>query len=224
MGVSNPANPSYRGGIVTTGRDGKDGKDGKDGLSAYELALKNGYVGSEADWLDSLIGPPGVDGTNGVDGIDAVDGFSPTVYVTAIDGGHRLTITDINGTQTVDILNGVTENLAEASGLPAIRDTTITNVSDFMGLNLPCCIHFINVNFAFTFNDDIVYLSISGNSLTLTTMDNVIAKYSIDPYTGDLSIVNNTIQSLDETVDDLSERVNDIETTIGNIDALLDSI
>lgn len=34
------------------------------------------------------------------------DGFSPTITATAIDGGHRLTITGANGLQTVDIMDG----------------------------------------------------------------------------------------------------------------------
>ena len=38
------------------------------GKSAYELALDNGFVGTEKDWLDSL---KGIDGTNGKDGKDA---------------------------------------------------------------------------------------------------------------------------------------------------------
>lgn len=38
---------------------------------------------------------------------DGEDGYSPTVTVTEIEGGHRLTIKDADGTQTFDILNGV---------------------------------------------------------------------------------------------------------------------
>lgn len=30
------------------------GAPGKDGLSAYEIAIKNGFEGSEQDWLNSL--------------------------------------------------------------------------------------------------------------------------------------------------------------------------
>jgi hypothetical protein len=33
-------------------------------------------------------------------------GFSPTIEVSAIEGGHRLTITDVNGTKTVDVMDG----------------------------------------------------------------------------------------------------------------------
>lgn len=35
------------------------GKDGSDGKSAYQVALDNGFVGSEQDWLASLKGEPG---------------------------------------------------------------------------------------------------------------------------------------------------------------------
>lgn len=33
-------------------------------------------------------------------------GISPTIVISPIDNGHRVTITDINGTQTFDIMNG----------------------------------------------------------------------------------------------------------------------
>lgn len=36
------------------GKDGADGADGVDGKSAYELAVENGFVGKEQEWLESL--------------------------------------------------------------------------------------------------------------------------------------------------------------------------
>lgn len=42
-----------------------------DGLSAYEIAVDNGYVGTEAEWLDSLRGDAGVQGVSGLDGVSA---------------------------------------------------------------------------------------------------------------------------------------------------------
>ena len=33
-----------------------NGKDGEDGKSAYEVAVQNGFVGTEQEWLDSLVG------------------------------------------------------------------------------------------------------------------------------------------------------------------------
>ncbi len=53
------------------------GIDGKDGLSAYELAKENGFVGTVAEWLESLKGAdglPGKDGVNGKNGVDGKDG------------------------------------------------------------------------------------------------------------------------------------------------------
>ena len=38
------------------------------GLSAYDIAVKNGFVGTEKDWLESLRGPKGDDGKDGVNG------------------------------------------------------------------------------------------------------------------------------------------------------------
>ena len=53
--------------VKAKGEDGKDGNDGKDGVngkSAYELAVKNGFVGSEQDWLNSLKGESGSPGSS----------------------------------------------------------------------------------------------------------------------------------------------------------------
>lgn len=38
---------------------------GLDGESAYEVGVANGFVGSEQDWLDSLVGPTGPAGVDG---------------------------------------------------------------------------------------------------------------------------------------------------------------
>jgi len=38
---------------------------GRDGKSAYEVAVANGFVGSEAAWLASLVGEQGPPGTGG---------------------------------------------------------------------------------------------------------------------------------------------------------------
>ncbi len=43
------------------GDQGEKGNDGNNGLSAYEIAQKNGFTGTEAEWLESLRGPKGDD-------------------------------------------------------------------------------------------------------------------------------------------------------------------
>lgn len=40
--------------VIPKGDSGKDGNDGNDGKSAYQVAIDNGYVGSESEWLESL--------------------------------------------------------------------------------------------------------------------------------------------------------------------------
>lgn len=47
------------GNVVVTGVEGPSGDDGADGKSAYEIAVDNGFVGDEADWLESLKGKDG---------------------------------------------------------------------------------------------------------------------------------------------------------------------
>lgn len=42
----------------------------------------------------------------GQDGKDGKDGFSPTVVVTEITGGHRVSITDVYGVKTFDVMDG----------------------------------------------------------------------------------------------------------------------
>lgn len=50
------------------GQPGKDGADGINGKSAFEIAVENGFVGTEAEWLESLKGKDGADGRDGADG------------------------------------------------------------------------------------------------------------------------------------------------------------
>ena len=80
----------------TNGKDGANGMDGKpgaDGLSAYELAVKNGFSGNKAAWLESLkgekgdTGVAGADGKNGLNGVDGKDGLS--AYSIAVKNGYN---------------------------------------------------------------------------------------------------------------------------------------
>ena len=76
----------------------RNGADGNDGKSAYELAVDNGYTGTEEEWLASL------KGTNGV----------TTVQTTKIDKTCTFTADGWNDvvpyTQTVAV-EGITESL-----------------------------------------------------------------------------------------------------------------
>ena len=51
-----------------------NGKNGDDGKSAYEIAVKGGYEGTEKEWLVSLKGEPGKPGADGKPGKDGEPG------------------------------------------------------------------------------------------------------------------------------------------------------
>jgi hypothetical protein len=77
------------------GADGQDGVDGVDGASAYDIAVSNGFTGTESEWLTSLEGADGADGADGQDGADGPatrrfaftatisDSYEPNVGLTA---------------------------------------------------------------------------------------------------------------------------------------------
>lgn len=92
-GATGPAGINGKDGV-----NGADGKPGSNGLSAYELAVKNGFTGNESAWLESLKGeqgvpgPAGADGKNGVNGVDGKDGMS--AYTIAVKNGYNGTEAD----------------------------------------------------------------------------------------------------------------------------------
>ena len=81
--------------------DGPPGADGQDG--------QDGAPGADGkDGKDGADGKDGKDGKDGQDGAPGQDGVSPVVAVTDITGGHRVTITDAEGSHTFDVMDGTT--------------------------------------------------------------------------------------------------------------------
>lgn len=64
------------------GIDGTNGINGTNGLSAYQIAVNNGFVGNEAAWLASLEGPAGPAGADGIDGADGAPGTTTWAGIT----------------------------------------------------------------------------------------------------------------------------------------------
>lgn len=52
------------------------GVDGADGLSAYEIAVANGFVGTEAQWLASLVGTAGASGELWIDTVEKTTDYT----------------------------------------------------------------------------------------------------------------------------------------------------
>lgn len=91
------------------------------GESAYDIAVKNGFVGSEQEWLASLKGADGSDGKDGTDGKDGED-FSllnasfETLYAAAVKQGYTGTAEeykrDVLGIDGADALVQTINNAA----------------------------------------------------------------------------------------------------------------
>lgn len=60
--------------------------------------------------------------------VNGADGVSPTIVVSSITGGHRLTITDTQGTQTVDVLDGTDGD--DGRGIVSIVKTETSGLVD----------------------------------------------------------------------------------------------
>ncbi|WP_240458456.1 hypothetical protein, partial [Sphingobacterium luzhongxinii] len=69
--------------------DLKTGPAGLNGKSAYEVALENGFVGTKAEWLLSLVGATGANGKSALEvwqGLPGNDGKDGADFIAAITG------------------------------------------------------------------------------------------------------------------------------------------
>ena len=70
--------------------NGADGEKGTDGKSAYQIAVEQGYQGSESDWLSSLKGDKGDKGNTGAKGNPGQDGADgKSAYAIAVEHGYE---------------------------------------------------------------------------------------------------------------------------------------
>lgn len=73
------------------GIQGPAGANGSDGLSAYQIAVNNGFVGTESAWLASLEGPQGIQGVKGDTGSQGLTGAAgadgDSAYQVAVTNG-----------------------------------------------------------------------------------------------------------------------------------------
>lgn len=69
--------------------NGANGEKGTDGKSAYQIAVEQGYQGSESDWLSSLKGDKGEKGNTGAKGNPGQDGADgKSAYLLAAEHGY----------------------------------------------------------------------------------------------------------------------------------------
>ena len=89
------------------------GANGKDGSSAYEIAIENGFVGTAAEWLESLKGKDGIDGKDGLPGKDGADGLPGKDGTNGKDG--------LPGKDGRDGKDGVTPDLTNYPDTDAVK-------------------------------------------------------------------------------------------------------
>lgn len=83
-GATGPQGPA--GNTGPQGPAGDTGPAGADGLSAYEVAVAGGFVGNEAAWLASLVGPQGDVGPAGPTGATGPSGATGPQGPAGADG------------------------------------------------------------------------------------------------------------------------------------------
>ena len=98
--------------------------DGADGASAYEIAVENGYTGTEAEWLSSLKGEKGDAGEQGIQGIQGEKGDTGEQGLQGIQGekGEK----GDTGAAGKDGMNG-TDGKDGADGFSPIATVTETD-------------------------------------------------------------------------------------------------
>ena len=125
------------------------GANGKDSRSAYEIAIENGFVGTVAEWLESLKGRngidgkdglPGKDGKDGADGLPGKDGISPdltnypdTDAVKAlVQDAVQPLLQQTHIHKNLDVLDDLTANeLSLLRALQEFEDDTTYNIQTF---------------------------------------------------------------------------------------------
>jgi len=132
--------PSITHTYYSIGAGSGGGGTGEDGKSAYEIAVENGFVGTEVEWLESLIGPQGPQGEQGIQGEQGPQGEQGLPGEGVPPGGTTgqilaKTSDDDYDTQWIDAPSGGTGGCVE------IQDeyTSVTNCAksiNFVGPNV----------------------------------------------------------------------------------------
>ena len=127
-GATGPQGPAGANGI-----NGTDGTNGTNGLSAYQVWLNLGNVGTEADFVASLSGPQGPAGIDGQDGKNTlVNTTTEPAGANCANGGTKIEVgldTDGNGVlDNSEVNSSLTKyvcNGSSISGINSLINTTI---------------------------------------------------------------------------------------------------
>ena len=115
--VLDKINVSNNGTLLFNGREINSGSSSDiGGKSAYEIAVENGFIGNEEEWLESLKGKDGISST--------IDVYSDT------DSEYKLKITDKSGVKiTPNLKGGKDNNITSGQTGSVINQSTFLNIS-----------------------------------------------------------------------------------------------
>ena len=143
-GATGPQGPiGLTGPTGATGPQGPAGINGTNGLSAYQIAVNNGFIGTEVQWLASLegatgtqgaqgpigmtgpqglLGPSGAQGPQGIQGPQGAVGNGIASTIDNGDGTFTFTYDD-GSTQLIDLQDNDKDSTNELQNLSISNDT-----------------------------------------------------------------------------------------------------
>lgn len=101
------------------------------GKSAYEIAVSQGFEGSEKEWIESLVGAKGEDGANGENGQDGQSvyiGENGNWWIGDTDTG--VSVLSQSGESIYAVPNFVGKTLSEIQGMPEARNFVLLYYGD----------------------------------------------------------------------------------------------
>lgn len=124
------------------------GTKGEDGKSAYQIALDEGFEGSEADWLASLKGADGRNGIDGINGTNGKDGKTPvkgvdyftTAEINEIEEGAAAKVDLSNYAKTADLstvaTSGSYNDLSDKPSIPEPYELPVASATALGGVKV----------------------------------------------------------------------------------------
>ena len=124
------------------------GTKGEDGKSAYQIALDEGFEGSEAEWLASLKGTDGRNGIDGINGTNGKDGKTPvkgvdyftTAEINEIEEGAAAKVDLSNYAKTADLstvaTSGSYNDLSDKPPIPEPYELPVASATALGGVKV----------------------------------------------------------------------------------------
>ena len=159
----------------------------------------------EARGPQGIQGIPGQDGEDGAPGAPGEDGFSPEITVQDITGGHRITITDATGTNTVDVMDGE-DGQPGAPGQPGQPGATGNGIASITKTGTVGLVDTYTITYT---NGTTTTFTVTNGSDATVTVDDELSSTSENPVQN--KVINSAISGLS---DDINHK-QDAPSTLG---------